>query len=750
MKRFMPILFVLGLIGTLLSSAQAINLAKNGKTSYVIVTPADKIPVEVTAAKELQEHLKLMTGANFKIISENAVGKNKNLILVGQTAQAKKLLPGTDWKALGNDGIILRTIGSKIILTGGRKRGGLYAVYTFLEDNLGVRWWSHNERTVPKKTNLNIGKLDTSYVPKILCREAHFYEPNNYGIYAARTKQTGHFHPVPPEYGGHYNILGWCHTFYQLLPPSKYFAQHPEWYSMINGRRTADGAQLCLNNEEMRKELVKNALEWIKKNPEAGIISIAQNDCGGACQCPECSALQEKEGSPSGPLINFVNKVADDINKVYPNFLIETLAYQYTRKAPKFAKPGKNVLVRLCSIECDYGLKMTDPRDKSFADDLAAWSAISHNLYIWTYIASFGNYQYPNPCLPVYETNIRMFEKNKAIGVFMQGDSYNEATCFVRLRSWVLAHLMWNPALEESALVKEFMDGYYGPASPYLTEYLGLIDKAYADRAAGSWFTPEYMFKAQELFNKAAEAVKSDPAIANRVRRERLPLDYLWITNYSVAQQYAEDNNIEFLGPKDPIAAVDEFQAASAKYNNKFFSEGGPLEPYFAGWKIPKLKINPVGTLPTELGDLSNKKYVDIQENRYMLHGEGNMVKVLEDPDASNKVAAVMTGEGTQWATQVPITTKLSGKQHIYASVKIDATPGASGTAFQVGMYDTNIGRGVFSNDISLEQMAGGKYVLLDLGTWDLKAGMYIWFAPVNNPDIVKGIYTDRVLFVAE
>ena len=39
---------------------------------------------------------------------------------------------------------------------------------------------------------------------------------------------------------------------------------------------------MCLTNEEMRKELVKNALEWIKQEPDAGIISISQNDWLGA------------------------------------------------------------------------------------------------------------------------------------------------------------------------------------------------------------------------------------------------------------------------------------------------------------------------------------------------------------------------------------------------------------------------------------------------------------------------------------
>ena len=238
-------------------------------------------------------------------------------------------------------------------LAGDRPRGTLYAVYTFLEDMVGCRWWSSSESFTPQLATLEIPELNTVYVPKLLCREA-FYRDAFDGVYAARSKCNGHFERIAPEYGGHYTILGWCHTFYQILPPDTYFAAHPEWYSEIGGKRTFDRAQLCLTNEEMRAEFVKNALEWIRKDPTSGIISISQNDCGGACACAKCAALQEQEGAASGPIIHFVNAVAEAIEQEFPDMLIETLAYSYTRHAPKHVKPRENVLIRLCSIECSF------------------------------------------------------------------------------------------------------------------------------------------------------------------------------------------------------------------------------------------------------------------------------------------------------------------------------------------------------------------------------------------------------------
>ena len=52
-------------------------------------------------------------------------------------------------------------------------------------------------------------------------------------------------------------------------------------------------------------------------------------------------ALDEKEGSHSGTMMNFVNQVAEQ----FPDYMISTLAYEYTRKAPATIKPLK---------ECQY------------------------------------------------------------------------------------------------------------------------------------------------------------------------------------------------------------------------------------------------------------------------------------------------------------------------------------------------------------------------------------------------------------
>ena len=73
-------------------------------------------------------------------------------------------------------------------------------------------------------------------MPPFMCRET-FYKSviGQNPEFAARLKLNGHFQSMTPEWGGHHTILGFCHTFYQLIPPEKYFADHPEWFSERNG-----------------------------------------------------------------------------------------------------------------------------------------------------------------------------------------------------------------------------------------------------------------------------------------------------------------------------------------------------------------------------------------------------------------------------------------------------------------------------------------------------------------------------------
>ena len=119
--------------------ANAITLAQNGTTAYVIALANDAIPAEKTAADQLQKYFQQVTGAAISIKSEGDVNADAPQILVGAGARVKVLLPKQDWDSLGSDGIVIKTVGKNLILAGGRPRGTLYAVFQFLQDEVGCR-----------------------------------------------------------------------------------------------------------------------------------------------------------------------------------------------------------------------------------------------------------------------------------------------------------------------------------------------------------------------------------------------------------------------------------------------------------------------------------------------------------------------------------------------------------------------------------------------------------------------------------
>ncbi len=356
------------------SADQELTLSRDGRSEYVIVIPDQASSVERTAARELREHLAQVTGAALPIVSAGESPQDKPRIVLGDGAITRELLPGFDPAKLSPDAIVIKTVGRDLVLAGHPRRGTLYAVYTFLEDTVGIRWWTATESHIPKRPTLSVPRLDIAYAPKVADRATRYLqlsdgcftdhslvtedEQRAMGIFSARLRLNGHDHySIPDEYGGPNGLIGWVHTFYQingLLPVEKYFDEHPDWYSLVKGERRKEHSQLCLTNAEMRTEMIRVVKERIRANPGATMISISQNDWHGYCECEPCKTLDEREGTHAGTLIHFINAVAEEVEKEFPGILIETLAYQYTRKPPQHVRPRHNVVIRLCSIECSF------------------------------------------------------------------------------------------------------------------------------------------------------------------------------------------------------------------------------------------------------------------------------------------------------------------------------------------------------------------------------------------------------------
>ncbi len=748
-----------------------LRLGVNGKSDYGIVLPAVPTDVEQTAARELAEHLALVIGAKLPIRHEGQAAPETapKAIYVGATAAIAAAFPELRLAELPADTIVMESKGDLLYLAGEPIRGTLYAVYTFLEEQIGVRWWTSTEQTIPQKPNLTVPELHVRYSPVLFCRETH-YKDAYADVFSARLKNNGHFANTSPAYGGHTSIIGFCHTFSQFMPASKYFADHPEWFSLYEGERhgTDDlNYQLCLTNEEMTQEFIKVCLERIAADPKAGMISVSQNDayfCG-ACQCAECQKLVQENDSESGPLIYFVNKVAAAIEEKYPNFLVETLAYSYTRKPPKKIRPRHNVVIRLClALDCAHAIE-NGSRDIQVAarQEINEWSAIAPKLYIWQYLANYGNYLIPYPSYGHHDRDIRYLIDHHMVGTFQQGDLYTTTGDFVRPRAWIIAHLLWNPQLKERDLAMEFFNGYYGAAGPFLLAYADRMQATAANSDStlsfGSAVPADFASKSLienglSLFDKALAAVADNEELTARVRRERMPLVLMALNRHIATAtrlhfQGGEPTPEDFLLP-NALQLAEEYHALNAKWNNQFISEGATIGTFTQGL-IDQLRAP--AYVPEACIGIAPDRFDVVRKNSFILYGEGNWASWMDDPAASDGRAATLAGNHPQWAIQAKCHDFPADQYWSLCILARCEGNAEDGDAFSFGNYHERKDEGEQSlHTVSVKDCKGKTYKLFKTKPFRFGGGGgYIWVCPPNRPlEEVSRIYVDQIFLMRE
>ncbi|MCD6352223.1 MAG: DUF4838 domain-containing protein, partial [Armatimonadetes bacterium] len=392
------------LVGAVLSAgvAQSLVIAEGHRSNFVIVVGADASPSEQHAAQELQNFLEQISGARLPIKDDTGpIGPHE--IILGDNAHLRKLGVKIDFERLGKEGFTIRTVPPHLVIAGGKLRGTMYGVYTFLEDHLGCRWFSTDCSYIPKKDRLEIGAIDDTQVPALEYREP-FYKDAFDADWCARNKMNSSHAPLDAAHGGKVSYYGFVHTFNSLLPPEKYFDEHPEYYSMVNGKRVRDHTQLCCTNPEVQRLVAEEVLRRMREHPEATVFSVSQNDWGNYCQCPRCKAVAEREGSQIGPILELVNYVADRVREEFPDKIVDTLAYHYSRKPPKHIRPRPNVVIRLCSIECCFSHPLAtcdSAANAAFRRDMEEWSKVCKRLWVWDYVVDFPHYLLPFPNLRV-------------------------------------------------------------------------------------------------------------------------------------------------------------------------------------------------------------------------------------------------------------------------------------------------------------------------------------------------------------
>jgi hypothetical protein len=503
---------------------QNIVLAEDEVSRYRIVVPSAATVHELKASTILQNYLLQISGTALPIVAADKA-RSRYEILLGQNDRLDELKIGLNLNTLKEDGFLIKTDSMRLIIAGGNEKGTLYGVYTFLEKYLNCRMYSPKVKIIPKQDRIVLGTINDLQIPVITFRDTH-YKITWDAEYTDWHKLDHGENGERPDWGM------WVHTFNELVSPEIYYHDHPEYYSMVKGKRIP--TQLCLTNKDVLEITVQNLRRKIAQNPEATYWSVSQNDNKDFCTCDNCKAIDDREGSPAGSIIHFVNQVAEQ----FPDKMISTLAYEYGRRAPKTLRPRENVNIMLCSIEAFRDKPIAeDPTSADFVRDVQDWGKIAMDIIVWDYVIQFNNLISPFPNLHVLKPNIQFFAEHGVNAMFEQGNREVGGE-FAALRAYMISKLLWNPNEDADSVMNDFLRGYYEKAAPSIRQYIDEMREALIKsgkplrifgtpiEAASSYLTPALIQRYEKIFDDAEAMVADSAALLERVKIARLPLDF--------------------------------------------------------------------------------------------------------------------------------------------------------------------------------------------------------------------------------
>ena len=177
---------------------------------YIIFQQNGATLPEQAAVRELAAYLQLITGATFhtQVAADDNVPEGA--IIVGPGPVAEALLPEDALDKLEPEEFLIHTKGQRLLLAGGRPRGTLYAIYHFLQEQCGVRWWTPWATTIPHHaSDLRVPALIAAVGPAFEYREPSWFA-GLIRIGRPATAPMGTRILFPTELGGCVKYKGFC------------------------------------------------------------------------------------------------------------------------------------------------------------------------------------------------------------------------------------------------------------------------------------------------------------------------------------------------------------------------------------------------------------------------------------------------------------------------------------------------------------------------------------------------------------
>ena len=477
------------------------------ETPRYLVTDGSNSPLAQRAESELQLFWKQIFGQELEKVAEGRQPSGPTVYL-GDTAPARQAAAGKP--QFGEEEWLLQTVGNDLVVAGGKPAGTLYAVYALLE-HLGVAFLAPDETTVPpaptpfptlqeRRQPTFVGRLIYDSIASVLNHtHADQSARDEYALWLLRNRING-------EQSSHVKTF-YTSRFYKLTTRLKYhsfccyvplslFAEHPEYFGMdeFGVRQRPKGlareGTICMSNPDVVRvtlESLRGFIQRDRKNlpPEEWpyIYDISQLDNSpGFCRCPECAKITEEEGSQTGLLLHYINSVAREIRKEYPDVVIRTFGYSGSRTPPKKTMPESNVLIQLTDrfTVSDPFHPLSWAQNSEMSDYFNGWGKAGVPMMLWDYWNLGGNNYYNPPRIETIinslQEDFKYFHKLNIKALFLEASTdHVSPQNFMMLNYYVANHLMVDVNQDVPQLERQFIDGYYGPAAPTVRKWYDKI-----------------------------------------------------------------------------------------------------------------------------------------------------------------------------------------------------------------------------------------------------------------------------------
>ncbi len=369
--------------------------------------------------------------------------------------------------------------------------GVLHAVYGFLQDDLGFRWYLPGPlgEVVPEVSVAGLEDFETR-------REVAFQSRQFSGLRDRQSREwvvRNHFDRTR-SHRFHHNVR-------RIFTPDL-FDDHPEVFPLWDGERyrppeNDPNWQPCFGNPKTAEIAAEAAREYFDSNPWAISFSVGMNDGNRICECDLCQGLVDHgrtfrdRPDYSDLVFTFTNRVAELLEETHPDKYIGCLAYHWAENTPSFPVHPR-VIPYLTADRAQW----IDPRFRAEDEDLMErWMSAGPEIAgIYDYYYG-GSYVIPRVFNSVMADSIRHAYDTGIQGFY--------AELYPRWsidgpKAWLAARLLREPEADVDALLEDYYETFFGPAAEPMRAYFEFAEERWASQE-GRPFWLRYYFDFAQL-----------------------------------------------------------------------------------------------------------------------------------------------------------------------------------------------------------------------------------------------------------